>query len=158
MKSYIKKLRQKIGHQKIIHPAARIIIENEVGQILFIKRKDNGKLGIPAGAFEENETIEECIIRETKEETGLELLEVQLIGLSSAPKNETAEYPNGDQVQYFTCEFYANQFKGKIRIDKKEVEIAEFMNFENYKNLPENEMRTFESLIYFKKNGKARMS
>ncbi len=48
MKDYIKKLRKKIGHQKNIHPSARVIIENESGQILFIKRFDNGNLGIPA--------------------------------------------------------------------------------------------------------------
>ena len=64
MPSYISNLRTKIGHDKFIHPAARIIVENEKGEILFIRRTDNGKLGIPAGGLEENETIEECIRRE----------------------------------------------------------------------------------------------
>lgn len=154
MKSYIKKIRQKIGHQKFIHPAARIIIENRKGQILFIKRKDDRNLGIPAGGLEEDETIEECIIREVKEETGLEILNMSFIGLSSNPKNETVEYSNGDIIQYFVCEFYSNDFKGKIKADKVEVSKVEFLNISNFKKLPENERRTFESLEFFKKNGR----
>lgn len=154
MKSYIKKIRQKIGHQKFIHPAARIIIENEKEEILFIKRKDNGNLGIPAGGFEENETIEECIIREVKEETGLEILKMNLIGLSSNPKKETVKYPNGDVIQYFVCEFYSNNFKGKMKVDDIEVSNVEFLEFNNFKKLPENEQRIFESLEYFKINGR----
>jgi len=134
MKSYIKKIRQKIGHQKIIHPATRIIIENEKGEILFIKRKDNGNLGIPAGAFEENETIEECIIREVKEETGLEILKMSFIRLSSNPKKETVEYLNGDVIQYFVCEFYSKDFKEKLKADNIEVLKVEFLDFNKKKN------------------------
>jgi len=127
MKNYIKNLRKKIGNQKFIHPAARIIIENELGQILFIKRIDNGNLGIPAGGFEENETIEECIIREVKEETGLEILSLQLIGLSSNPKNETVKYPNGDKIQYFTCEFFILMIsKEKLRLTILKFEKLNF--------------------------------
>lgn len=154
MKNYIQNLRQKIGSQKFIHPAARIIIENNLGQILFITRLDNGKLGIPAGGLEENEMIEECIIREVKEETGLEILDLELIGLSSNPKNETVEYPNGDVIQYFTCEFFSNSFSGKIQVDKSEVKSAEFLDFENFQKLPKNERNSFESLDFFRKNGK----
>lgn len=154
MKDYIKNLRKKIGHQKFIHPAARIIIENELGQILFLKRIDNGNLGIPAGGFEENENIEECIIREVREETGLEILSLQLIGLSTHPKNETVEYPNGDVIQYFTCEFYSNDFQGKIRADNIEVQKVEFLDFSKFKNLPKNEQSTFESLEFYRKNGR----
>ena len=109
MKDYIAKLREKIGQDKFIHPAARIIIENELGEILFIERNDNGKIGLPAGGLEEGETIRECIIREVKEETGLILLDASVIGIITDPRKETVTYPNGDVVQYFTIEFYSNQ-------------------------------------------------
>lgn len=149
MKNYINNLRQKIGHQKFIHPGARIIIENDLGQILFIQRLDNGNLVIPAGAFEENETIKESIIREVKEEVGLEILELELIGVSSNPENEIVKYPNGDIIQYFTFEFYSNKFKGRIEVDNNEVKSAQFLGYEKYKDLPKNEQRTFESLEFF---------
>lgn len=158
MKNYIKSLRQKIGHQKFIHPAARIIIENDLGQILFIERLDNGNIGIPAGSFEENETIEECIIREVKEEVGLNILNLELIGLSTNPLNEIVEYSNGDIIQYFTCEFYSNKFQGEICVDNIEIKSAEFLDFQKYCFLPENEQSAFISLDFYRKNGKVRLS
>ena len=102
MDNYIKKMRAKIGHQKIIHPAARIIIENEVGEVLMIKRADNNNWGIPAGSLEEGETIKDCIIREVKEEAGLQIIDCQVVGISSGPEKETVIYPNSDVIQYLS--------------------------------------------------------
>lgn len=155
MKNYIQNLRSKIGQDKFIHPAARIIVENEKGQILIIERVDNGKMGLPAGGLEEGETIEECIIREVKEETGLVLLEVKVIGISSNPERESVLYPNGDQIQYFTIEFYSNNWEGAIGvIDTAEVKTAKFVKKSDLKYLPANEGAALESLQYWKKTGK----
>ena len=41
---YINRIRSKLGKDKFIHPGARIIIENHIGEILFIERLDNGNL------------------------------------------------------------------------------------------------------------------
>ena len=157
--TYIQKIRKKIGQDKFIHPAARIIVENEQGQILFIQRADNGKLGLPAGALEENETIAEAIIREVKEEAGLEILELEVIGISSNPNREAVQYPNGDLIQYFTVEFYSNNWTGELgNFDKNEVKIAHFLDRENAQHLPPNEKAAFESWAFFKKNGKIRVA
>jgi ADP-ribose pyrophosphatase YjhB (NUDIX family) len=151
MKNYIQKIRSKVGHQKIIHPAARIIVENAEGAILIIERADNGRIGIPAGAFEEGETIEECIKREVREETGLHIIELQVIGISSNPDLETVEYENGDIVQYFTVEFYAHQWKGSLQpFDREEARAARFVAPEQLKSLPANEASALESLHYFR--------
>lgn len=153
MKNYIKKIRSKLGHEKFIHPAARIIIENSNQEILVIERVDNGRIGIPAGALEENETIEECIIREVREETGLQLIEPEVIGISSNPETETVEYINGDKIQYFTVEFYSNKWEGSIKIaDKNEVRKATFMDISIIAHLPKNERSAFESLTYYRKH------
>jgi len=158
-KGYIKKLREKIGHDKFIHPAARIIIENKYGQILFIERKDNGNLGIPAGGIEEGETIEECMKREVREETGLEILKLEVIGISSNPQSETVIYPNGDVIQYFTIEFYSNSWTGNLKVeDEEEIVNIKFMDRTYLDNLPDNEKSIIESLEYFKKEKKIRLN
>ena len=97
MNDLLRRLRAKIGHDRIIYPGARIIIENQNNEILIIERTDNGYIGLPAGSIEENETIEECIIREVQEETGLRILDLEVIGISSNPQLESVEYPNGDK-------------------------------------------------------------
>lgn len=154
MHNYIKNLRKLIGNRKFIHPGARIIVENDKGQILMIRRKDNGNWGLPAGGLEENETIKECIIREVKEETGLDILKLQVIGIGSDPNIETVTYPNQDIIQYFNVEFYSNQFSGEIKVlDKEEVVSAHFVDKEMIQLLPKNEQHTFKSLAYFRKHG-----
>jgi len=154
MHNYIQNLRKIIGHRKFIHPGARIIIENEQGQILMIRRKDNGNWGLPAGGLEENETIRECIIREVKEETGLDILGLKVIGIGSNPIVETVKYPNEDIIQYFNVEFYSNQFKGEIAVlNEEEILSAEFVDKEKIQLLPINEQHTFKNLAYFKEHG-----
>jgi len=152
MNSYIQNIRSKIGHQKFICPAARIIVENEKGEILMISRMDNGNIGIPAGSLEEGESIEECIIREVKEETGLDIKSLEVIGISSNPALETVSYPNGDLIQYFTIEFYSNDWEGTIKVgDTLEVKNAQFISKNQIIKLPENERSVFESYAHFKK-------
>lgn len=158
--NYIKKIRSKLGKDKFIHPGARIIIENEKGEILFLtKRNRNGRVGVPAGGLEENETIEMCIRREVMEETGLILNTLEVIGISSHPKNETVTYPNGDTIQYFTIEFYSNDWSGNIEVnDQEEIQSAKFEPKEKYIELPINEQSVFESLEYYKKHRRIRLS
>jgi 8-oxo-dGTP diphosphatase len=66
-----------------------ILIEN--GKLLLVKRAkepDLGKWAVPGGRIEENETAEECLKREFKEETGLDVEPVKLIGIYSDPARD----------------------------------------------------------------------
>lgn len=157
MSSYLQNLRTIIGQRKVIHPGARIIMENEDGDILMIRRTDNGGWGLPAGSLEENEDIEGCIRREVREETGLELLQLEVIGISSRPERESVEYPNGDQVQYFVVEFYSNSWEGQFFSDSDEVSDIRFFPIDDVDRLPPQEWATFESLIYYRTTGKIRL-
>lgn len=157
MSSYLENLRRLIGPRKVIHPAARIIIENDDGQILMIRRTDNGAWGLPAGSLEENEDIEACIRREVREETGLELLQLEVIGISSRPERESVQYPNGDQIQYFVVEFYSNGWEGQFFSESEEVSDIRFFPIDAVDRLPPQEWATFESLIYFRATGKIRL-
>ena len=150
MADYILALRKLVGKRKLIHPGVRVLVENDKGEFLFIRRTDNGNWGIPAGGFEENESIVECAKREVLEETGLELLDVQLIGISSQPFHETVEYPNGDQTQYLSIEFYSNQWTGQLKTNPQETLEVVFKPLAHKIYLPLQEQRTFEHLAQFK--------
>ncbi|MEL6922606.1 MAG: NUDIX domain-containing protein [Bacteroidota bacterium] len=157
MHNYIRKIREKIGNELLLHPAARIIVENDQGEFLCIKRSDNGNHGLPAGGLEENETILQCIIREVREETGIEIEQAEVIGIASDPEKELMHYPNGDRTQYCVVEFYAQRFSGQPRADGVESTEAFFIPFKHKSRLPLNEQATFDSLDYYKRTGSIRV-
>lgn len=66
------RLREELGYitPKVGCAAA---IFNAQGQALLVKRSDNGKYGLPAGFAEVNQTPQENLRREVREETGLEV-------------------------------------------------------------------------------------
>ena len=58
--------------------AVTILLHNEEGDILAVSRKDNfNDFGLPGGRVDDGETDVEAIIRETKEETGLDVYNVR---------------------------------------------------------------------------------
>lgn len=66
-----------------------IIIQN--GKILLVKRNTEpfkGMWALPGGRLEDNETLEQCCIREVKEESGLEVEIVRLVGVYSDPSRD----------------------------------------------------------------------
>ncbi|MBY0202332.1 NUDIX domain-containing protein [Paenibacillus cucumis (ex Kampfer et al. 2016)] len=54
------------------------IIRDHAGKILLQRRSDYGDWGLPGGGMEAGEQIEETMIREVKEETGLEVISYEL--------------------------------------------------------------------------------
>lgn len=59
------------------------------GQIVLIRRRDNGKWGLPGGMVNWGQDLLTTVTRELKEETGLELLKVRrLVGIYSAPDRD----------------------------------------------------------------------
>lgn len=66
-----------------------ILIEN--GKILLIKRRtmpEKGKWALPGGRIEDDETVEECLKREIKEELGIEVESMRLFGVYSKPERD----------------------------------------------------------------------
>ena len=56
--------------------------------VILVKRKNEpfkGQYALPGGFVEENETVEEACVRETKEETNLDIKNLKLMGVYSKP-------------------------------------------------------------------------
>jgi 8-oxo-dGTP diphosphatase len=63
----------------------------ESGKLLLIKRAKEpfkGEWALPGGRIEDNETAEQCLKREMKEETGLDVEPVRFTGLYSDPERD----------------------------------------------------------------------
>lgn len=59
------------------------------GQIVLVRRRDNGKWALPGGMVDWGEDIPTTVKRELAEETGLELVKIRrLIGVYSSPDRD----------------------------------------------------------------------
>lgn len=59
------------------------------GQIVLVKRKDNGLWSLPGGLVDWGEDLSQAIARELKEETGLQVCEMgRLVGVYSSPQRD----------------------------------------------------------------------
>lgn len=89
----------------IIVTGGAVIRDNE-GRILFQRRSDYGDWGLPGGAMEPGESIEETMKREVYEETGLMITECELYSVYSGSRMEY-KYPDGNEVVFVMFIFNA---------------------------------------------------
>lgn len=121
MSAYMARLRDGVGHSLLLVPAAVACVRDEEGRILLLRRSDGEDLwGFPGGAMEPDERVADAVVREVREEIGLEVEPVELIGVYSAPEFAFA-YPNGDRVQPVTLFFECRVIGGDLRLDQEEV-------------------------------------
>jgi ADP-ribose pyrophosphatase YjhB (NUDIX family) len=125
--SYIQELRKYIGHKPLIMVGAGVIILNPLNRLLLLHRTDNAAWGIPGGAMEPGESLEATAIRETLEETGLAVYDLDLFGAFSGPEF-FYKYPNGDQVYNVTIIYLVRNYSGEPRLDSQEHDQADFFD------------------------------
>ena len=112
--SYLGRLRAAVGSRLLLVPGMRIVVEREDGAILLQLRSDYRLWGLPGGVPDEGEGADETVIRETLEETGIEIVDPKPFGFACDPAHEVWTYPNGDQCHYFTLLYAARRFTGAV--------------------------------------------
>lgn len=89
----------------VIRPGVSAIILTPEG-ILLQRRSDNGLWGLPGGGVEPGESVSEAVVREVREETGLEVTPGRLVGVYSSPAiNQIVTYPDGNVIHYVSSSF-----------------------------------------------------
>jgi len=120
--------------------AVDVLIRKDDGYV-FIKRKNEpyrGRWAIPGGLVEYGETVEQAAKREAKEETGLDVKLIQLIGVYSDPTRD----PRGHCI---SIAYLAEAVSGELKAatDAKKAKI--------FKRRPDNlafdHSKIFEDVI-----------
>jgi len=78
-------------------PSASALVRDEAGRVLLLRRPDNDLWTIPTGALKRGETIRECAVRECREETGVIIETLGLVGVWTTP-DHVIEYIKGGRV------------------------------------------------------------
>ncbi|ATE52373.1 NUDIX hydrolase [Actinosynnema pretiosum] len=102
--------------------AVTAFVQDEQGQLLMIRRTDNGLYSIPGGAQDVGETIGRTVVREVEEETGLDVEPTGVIGVYSDPAHVIA-YTDGEVRQEFSICFRARLLGGELRTSDESSEV-----------------------------------
>ncbi|MCD2186562.1 NUDIX domain-containing protein [Actinomycetospora soli] len=101
-------------------PGASAAVRDEQGRLLLIRREDTGTWALPGGIFELDETIAQCAVRETREETGVEIEVTGLVGIYTDPRHVTL-LDDGRAIQPLGVCFHARPVGGEARADGVET-------------------------------------
>ena len=130
--SYIIDLRKLVWHRTLIMPCACVIIGDGKGNVLLQHRTDNNLWGYHGGSIEIDESVEEALRREIREELKLELDSIEFFKIVSG-KEAHYTYPNGDDVSPIDIVYVCHHFHGDLRLDPNEVKEVKWFNL---KTLP----------------------
>lgn len=131
--SYIKYLRQYVGHSPILTAGTGILVFNEKNEVLMQLRTDYNAWGFPGGSMELGESFEETAKRELQEETGLIIEEAKLIEVLSG-KDTFREYPNGDQLYDITAVYEVRKYHGTLKIGDDESKELKWFQLDQLPN------------------------
>jgi ADP-ribose pyrophosphatase YjhB (NUDIX family) len=103
-------------------PAASAVVVDDERRILLHKRTDNEYWSIPGGSMEPGESIEETVVREVREETGIEATVEKILGVYSNPRHVSV-YDDGEVRQQFSVCFLCRAVGGELQTSKESSEV-----------------------------------
>ena len=115
--------------------------DKKMMSVLLVKRDTfpyKGKWCLPGGFLNpKEETLEECAIRELKEETNINVNDLELITVLSG-KEYYFKYPNEDELDCVIALYKVSNYEGELNINDGESKELKFFSLDN---LPELESR-----------------
>lgn len=121
-------------HANSLVPAASVVVINDDGLILLHRRADNDRWALPGGTMDIGESLADCARREVREETGLDIELLGLVGIYSDPRHVFA-YDDGEVRQEFSICFHARPTAGKLAVSEESRELRYFAA-QDIANLP----------------------
>jgi 8-oxo-dGTP pyrophosphatase MutT (NUDIX family) len=146
--SYQGQLRALVGNRRLITPAAWAILRDGEGRLLLTRRSDNGRWDMPAGALKLDESVTDCLRREVREETGLEVVEATLIAVYSEPRFSFTNAFGGEQ-QRVAFVFLVTEWSGTLLTATDETTDARFFELDHLPDLNDFHREALKDLDTF---------
>jgi 8-oxo-dGTP pyrophosphatase MutT (NUDIX family) len=119
MSPYMQGLRERVGTRLILVPGVAAIIKDEAGRVLLVQTRA-GPWSLPAGAIDPGESPRQAVVREAREETGLEVRPTRLLDVVGGAPYRLV-YPGGDEVEGTICVFACEIVGGALHCDGVET-------------------------------------
>ena len=138
---FILDLRTRIGHDLLWLPGVTgVVIDGD--RVLLVRRADTGQWSLPAGILEPGEQPAVGLVREIREETGVE---VEIERLVSVQALRPSTYPNGDRVQYLDLCFSCRPVRGEARVNDDETTEVGWYDLDQLPQLSARELTCLET-------------
>jgi ADP-ribose pyrophosphatase YjhB (NUDIX family) len=104
-------------------PSVNVVVVNDAGMILMIRRTDNDNWAVPGGAIDLGESVAQAAVRETREESGIECEITGIVGIYSDPKHVLLYTSNGEVRQEFSIVLTARPLSGQPTPSSESSEV-----------------------------------
>jgi ADP-ribose pyrophosphatase YjhB (NUDIX family) len=104
-------------------PSVNVVVVNDEGELLMIRRTDNDNWAVPGGAVDLGESVAQAAVRETREESGIECEITGLVGIYSDPKHVLLYTSNGEVRQEFSIVLTARPVSGEPTPSSESSEV-----------------------------------
>ena len=135
MGSYITELRAIVGTRSLMIPSVAVVVRDDRGRLLLVRDRSTDTWGLPAGAIEPGESPWAAARRELREETGLGVHDLALLGAVGGA-DFRFRYPNGNRVEYQVFVFGTRTSAETAPMDEEEITEARFFGREDAPPLP----------------------
>ena len=102
--------------------ACTVFVSDAQDRVLLIQRTDNSLWAIPGGAQDFGEYIAETAVRETKEESGIDIEVIGVVGIYTNPKHVMA-YTDGEVRQQFSICFRGRYLAGEPTLSSESSHV-----------------------------------
>jgi ADP-ribose pyrophosphatase YjhB (NUDIX family) len=103
-------------------PSVTAIVADEQGAILMVHKTDNDLWALPGGGMDVGESMADTVVREVKEETGVDVEVTGLIGIYSNP-NHVMAYDDGEVRQQCSICFTTRMLGGQLATSSETKEV-----------------------------------
>ncbi|TDE29630.1 NUDIX domain-containing protein [Nonomuraea mesophila] len=136
MSPFLARLREKVGTDLLMLPSAAGFVFDDAGRLLVALHGDGKLWAAPGGGIDPDERPADAVVRELREELGLEVEARGLIGVYGGPEFRTV-YPNGHQVGYVIAAYACAVVAGRPEPDGVEIN--------DYRWVTEQELATLKT-------------